>query len=128
MPNYQIPAPGQNAVAEYMASAIPYISSSAVSPGFTNVHDFPLLTSWIQVRNIGLSSSISFGFTPSGTTGSNSVSVPPNSSSSIYSYRLVTLYVTSVSGSTYEVIAGLTGIPIRNSVPLSTLTGTIGAI
>lgn len=128
MPHFQPPPPGQNSVAEYMASTTPFLTASVLLPGVLQEIPFPYVTAWVAVQNVASSGSLQVGFTAQGVTGSNFIPLSQSASTDC-SYRLASIFLYAPSAAcSYEVIAGLTGIPIRNLTPLVSLTGTIGAI
>jgi hypothetical protein len=117
MNNYK---PGVNSVPEYQISAIPWVTESNVSSGVTKF-SFPYVTNFITVRN-NTAATIKFGFTLSGTLGSNNFSLA-TSGSYDGSLRLKEIYVSASQTSGVTILAGLTSI---QSGDLFTLTGSNG--
>lgn len=108
---FNYPASGLNNVAEYMASGLPWVTSSVASTS-PYTYNFPYVTSTIQVQNSG-SMPLRLGFTQNGVNGSNFYVVPSGGSLEL-DVRVITLYVRAESGTTnYSIFAGLTQIPTR---------------
>jgi hypothetical protein len=128
---FQSAPSGLNNVAEYMASPLPWVSSSTVTSGSVWRIDFPYVTSEIQIHNATpADSSVGVAFTLSGARGTNRFLVGTNQAAGssyvgeTFSFRtrVKTLYIIGLTGSsTVSVYAGLTMIPTR-SFPI--LTGS----
>lgn len=118
------PYSGPNSVAEYQASAIPYLSSSTVPTATIVGFSLPFVTKVVQVRNLGGSGELRVGVSASGTLGTNYFSVPVSSSQDLQ-IRTTTLFLYNPGGSTvsYSLLAGLTTIP---SFKFPLLTGSNG--
>ena len=108
-------------VPAYQVSAVPFVTSSAVTT--VNLISFPFVTRFFTVQNTS-SIPLRFGFTELGVKGTNYFVVP---SGRDYTGEIRTdrLFVSSSTGASisYSVIAGLTGVPNRNFL---TITGSNG--
>lgn len=108
-------------VPAYQVSAVPFVTSSAVTT--LNEISFPFVTRFFTIQNMS-SSTLRFGFTQLGVQGTNYFSIPSGSS---YTGEIRTdrLYVSSSTAASisYSIIAGLTGVPTRNFL---TITGSNG--
>lgn len=104
---------GQNNVAEYQASGLPYVTQSVATAGSVSNVQFPFVTNEITVKN-NSDGMLKIAFTSNGLAGSNFFTLPVSGS---YGGRLrvTDLYLSAQAGSvTYEVVAGLTTIPRRD--------------
>ena len=108
-------------VPAYQVSAVPFVTSSAVTT--VNLISFPFVTRFFTVQNTS-SIPLRFGFTELGVKGTNYFVVL---SGSDYTGEIRTdrLFLSSSTGASisYSVIAGLTGVPNRNFL---TITGSNG--
>lgn len=128
---FQYPSPGINDVASYLASPLPWVSSSTLASGSVWRIDFPYITSEVHVHNATPgTSTVGVGFTLSGVQGTNKFLVGTNqgagstNSGETFSFRtkVKTLYIIGITGSsTVSVYAGLTTILTRS---FPTLTGS----
>ena len=108
---FNYPASGLNNVAEYLASGLPWVTSSLATTTPVS-YTFPFVTSTIQVVNSG-SLPLRLGFTSNGIQGTNSYIIPGGADVSL-DVRVITLYVRADTGTTnYSIYAGLTQIPAR---------------
>jgi hypothetical protein len=120
---FQPPGSGLNNTAEYVASPLPWVSSSVVASGSVWRIDFPKVTSEIHVHNATpADSSVGVAFTLSGALGTNRFLIGTNQTSGnsyvgeTFSFRtrVKTLYIVGLTGSsTVSVFAGLTMINPR---------------
>lgn len=100
---------GQQSVAEYMASGLPYATQSAPTSGTPARIEFPFVTKFFTVKNNG-PGTVFVGFTQNGVLGTNRFSVPV-SGSYTGEIRVMDLFLLASSGTgSVEVVAGLTGI------------------
>lgn len=110
---FQYPSSGQNNVAEYQASGLPYVTHSQVTAGTVNQVSFPFVTNVFNVKN-NSNGILRVGFTQNGVLGTNYFSLPV---SGIFEskLRITDLFITAEAGNLdYEVVAGLTSI-VRNN-------------
>ena len=120
---FQPPASGLNNVAEYMASPLPWVSSSVIASGSVWTINFPKVTSEIHVHNATPgASSVGVAFTMSGALGTNRFLVGTNQTAGssyvgeTFSFRarVKTLYIVGLTGSsTVSVYAGMTMVNPR---------------
>lgn len=119
------PTPGYNLAAEYQVPGIPYVSSSIIS-GVVRC-DFPQLTKTLFVRNLVGAGSIRVGFTLNGINAVTTNNYRTLATGEIFNHELrCTQLFVSGSGNTVEILAGLTGIPVRNGIVLSGSNGNVG--
>lgn len=111
---------GLNNVAEYQASAYPWITASTAPSAAPFRIDFPHVTSRLYFTNYS-GTPLKFGFTANGVIGSNYYIILP-SSSQAFDIKTNKLFVMGLGGSpTYSLMAGLTTILPRD---YPTLTGS----
>lgn len=115
------PAMHEGFVPAYQVSAVPFVTSSAVTT--VSEIEFPFVTRFFNIQNTS-SIPLRFGFTELGVKGTNYFVIPSGSN---YEGEIRTdrLFVSSSTGASisYSVIAGLTGVPNRNFL---TITGSNG--
>jgi hypothetical protein len=121
------PVLGEGFVPAYQISGVPYVTSSNVTLGETKEIAFDLVTRFFTVKNTGTTSNvIAVGFTQNGMLPANS-NFFILSGSEAFSGELRTskLFISGSSGATtsFTLVAGLTGIPVKNFV---TVTGSNG--
>lgn len=109
---------GQFSALEYMASGLPYATQSAVTSGTAAKIEFPFVTKFFTIKNNG-AGTLFVGFTENGVEGTNRFSLPP-SGSFTGDIRLKDLWFETDGGTTsFEVVAGLTGILRRDFLNLT---------
>lgn len=117
------PIQGEAYVSAYQISLIPYITSSTVASGAVKSHNFNNVVAFFTVRNKG-SQDLALGFTELGVKGTNRVVLGQNESfNGDFRVKSIFLYGAGTAASSYELVAGLTGIP---STQMQTLTGSLG--
>jgi len=107
--------PGYNYTPAYQTAGLPFLTSSTAAAGTPVYIAFPYVTRTITIGATG--GATTFAFTANGLAGSNKYTVTSGQSVT-FEFRVKEMWVT---GSTFSVAAGLTGIPTA-SVP--TLTGS----
>jgi len=127
---FEYPRSGNNNVAEYMASGMPWVTSSNVATVPYEIR-FPMVTSNITVHNNApdLAGNLRVGYSANGVTGSNFFLLEPQMTISM-NVRSKSLFLMSSSGSiTFSVHAALTMIDSRGFPALSgsAIYGTAGA-
>jgi hypothetical protein len=117
---FQPPGGSQNNAAEYMASALPFVTSSTISAAQTYMIGFPNDTKFISVKNNSTGSEqLRVGFTANGVAGSNYLPLLAGESFSA-DYRLTAVFLYGGAGTvSFTVAAGLTGID-ASRVPVLT--------
>lgn len=108
---------GLNNVGSFQVSGMPYASSSVTlaGPEATRI-TFPYVTSWVKIINTHGSNNIVVSFSSaSAPAGSNyQFTILNQTSTEPLPWKITELYVTgSATGTTFDVIAGLTNIPIE---------------
>lgn len=125
---FQYPSSGQNNVAEYQASGLPFVTHSQVVAGTVNQVSFPFVTNFISVKN-NTDGILRVGFTQNGVLGSNYFSLPVSGSFE-GRIRVTDLFIAAEAGTLqYEVLAGLTSV-VRNNFFILTgsYTGFSGSL
>ena len=119
--NNALPSPGS--YAEYMVSAVPWLTASTVLASTTVRQSFDYVASTISVRNkmTGSADQLAVGFTSNGVEKSNRVVLAGGESFSA-DFRFKDFFLRALSGSiNYELVVGLTTI---SSTMFPTLTGS----
>jgi hypothetical protein len=116
----QYPSPGWNHTPAYQTSGLPFLTSSTAAAGMPVYIQFPYVTRTITVGATG--GATTFAFTANGLAGTNKYTVPSNQSVT-FEFRVKEMWVT---GSTFCIAAGLTGIP-TTTVPTLTSSHTFDA-
>lgn len=118
---YQQPSSGPNNTAEYMASGLPFVSSTISSVTPLKI-DFPYVTSELYLKVSGSTGeSIRVGFTQAGIQGNNYF-VVDSGASFPFRIRCKTLFIRSNNGTpSYSLMAAMTMVPNRS---FPTLTGS----
>jgi hypothetical protein len=114
------PRPGHNSAAEYMLSAIPWVTSSTVNG--VQRYDFPQVTKSLVLKHNG-GANIKVAFTRAGLT-TNYFEMSPGEAYAD-DLRVTRLFV-SGSSSSVSVIAGLTTIDSRGILILTASNGIEG--
>ncbi len=119
------PVLGEGYVPAYQIAAVPFVTASQVALGEVDKIDFPTVTRFITVKNFTASTAIAVGFTQNGLKPANANFVTLSGSDSFSGeFRTSTLFVSGALGTaSYQVIAGLTNIPVKNFL---TVTGSNG--
>jgi hypothetical protein len=123
--SFNPPYVGEGCVAAYQLSGIPWVTSSTVALGDIQEHVFPLVTRFFTVQNKTSGSVLAVGFTRNGLL--------PVSGNFLYlsgaeefssELKVDRLFLSGAAGNPqYTLLAGLTGIPLRN---FSTVTASSG--
>jgi len=114
------PQGGIGYAAEFQSAALPWITSSiAPTQGSPARWDFPYVTRFINVVNLG-TGTMSIGATWSGVANTNNKVFIPVNSSLTFEWRVSSIFVQGESGNPqYSLAVGLTTIPSRNMPQLS---------
>jgi hypothetical protein len=107
--------PGVNSTAEYIVSGLPFVSSSAFNATTTYEMEFPAMTQWFYVENLG-NAAIDLGFTAAGVAASNKWTIAATTTSPKFEVRTKSVFLVGTNLKTYQVVAGLTQVP-SGSVP-----------
>ncbi len=120
------PSSDEHFVPAYQISALPFLSSSIISLGEIQRHDFPFVTIFIDVANKGFVATdrIAVAFTRNGFSTGNFVTLEQGDTIH-HDVRCGSLYISCSAGTAvdYQIFCGLTTIPVRNFL---TLTGSNG--
>lgn len=116
----QWPQPGYNHTPAYQTSGLPFLTSSTAAAGSPVYIAFPYVTRDITIGATG--GATTFAFTANGLAGTNKYTVASGQSVT-FEFRVKEMWVT---GSTFCVAAGLTGIPTA-SIPTLTSSHTFAA-
>jgi len=119
------PVLGEGYVPAYQISAVPFVTASQVTLGQTKQIDFPTVTRFITIKNFTASTAIAVSFTQNGLKPANANFITLSGSDSFSGeIRTSALFVSGAVGTaSYQVIAGLTNIPVKNFL---TVTGSNG--
>ena len=135
MSNFKYTA-GLNNVGSYQVSSAPFLTASSTL-GDANAAavkiSFPYVTNWVQIRNTDGTNTLLVALSEEQCVGSgkNNLTLSTSTSTDIYKWKITELYFTgSATGTTFEVVAGLTNIPVErvnNIAPSgSNWSGSIG--
>jgi hypothetical protein len=113
---------GINNTAEYMASGLPWVTSSILSTAVVRI-DFPYVTNNIYLHATGaLGASARLAFTRNGFNTGNYVDIASNEGWVSFNVRTNTVYLRASAGTVpYSLFAGLTTI---NHTSFPVLTGS----
>lgn len=119
------PVLGEGYVPAYQISAVPFVTASQVALGQVKQIEFPTVTRFITVKNFTASTAIAVGFTQNGLKPANANFITLSGSDSFSGeFRTSTLFISGAFGTaSYQVIAGLTSVPVKNFL---TVTGSNG--
>lgn len=122
------PSSGEYNVAAYQMSAMPYVTSSVINVGEIHRYEFPYVTRFVGVHNRGtaLSDAIAVGFTDNGIKATVGNFITLDKGDNIDKEIRTTVLLVSCSSGTnvsYQLLCGLTNIPSRNFLPLSSSNG-----
>jgi hypothetical protein len=120
------PFVGENYTPAYQISAVPFVTSSAVTLGQIKEINFNLVSRFLEIKNTGIAGSVlSVAFTENGLKTANSNYLYLSSSESFKAeIRTDRIFLSGSAGSpSYTVVAGLTYVPVKNFL---TLTGSNG--
>jgi|LakMenE18May11ns_1017448.scaffolds.fasta_scaffold9922643_3 hypothetical protein len=124
------PYTGEGFVPAYQISAVPFVTSSAVSLGQVKQINFNFVTRFFEIKNMSPSANVlTFGFTSTGLG-----SAPSNffklSGSQSYSGEIRTdrLFISGAVGASteFQILAGLTSVPARNFLVITSSNGYTG--
>jgi hypothetical protein len=124
------PQNGEYNISSYQMSALPYVTSSVIGSGEIHRYEFPYVTRFIDVVNRGGSASdkIALGFTENGMTKTNNFVILDQGASVNEEIRTTTLFISCSKGTSvdYQIFCGLTNIPSKNFLILSSSNGHFG--
>lgn len=127
--SFNYPSVDEYYISAYQMSAMPFVTSSFISLGEVHRYEFPFVTRFIDVCNLGEgpTDAIAVGFTENGVLKTrNYVTLKVNSSVN-KEVRTTRLIVSCSAGTNveYQLLCGLTMIPAKNFL---TLTGSNGHV
>lgn len=112
-----------------MISGLPYLTSSTPTPSGVSKIEFPMVTSWLLVRNHTAGTIMRFGFTQAAMTPGNQHQFPLDADEQFQAnVRVKDLWVSATLGTPqFTVMAGLTSV-LRHNFPVltSSLTTSLG--
>lgn len=126
------PKPHHGMVAEYQASGIPFVTSSASGEAATTPIQikFPYVTRWVQVFNTDTNGDLRVGFTQNGVNASptkNCVVLNKLLSTVRWEIKCTSIWLRNDTlNSTFSVIAGLTNVPSGDFFLMSGSNGVAG--
>jgi len=120
------PVLGEGYVPAYQISAIPYVTSSNITLGQIKEFDLGFVTRFFTVKNKTAGSTLAVAFTQRGleTSVSNYFTVG-GSESFAGEFRTGAIFLSGSAGASidFELVVGLTNIPVKNFL---TITGSNG--
>jgi hypothetical protein len=120
MASSQPAGPGLNMVSEYMASGLPYVSSSVLTTAASKL-DIPYTTNELYFHAIG--GTLRVGFTLNGVNGTNFFRVSPTDGNFTFRIRCKEVYVRAETGTvSMSFMAAMTQIDNKHC---PTLTGSM---
>jgi hypothetical protein len=122
------PYMGEGYTPAYQISATPFVTSSVVNLGQTVGIEFGNIANFVVIKNTLAGSVLSVGFTENGlkTTNANYFNLAGNESFSA-NFRVDRIFLSGSTGNpTYTVVAGLTGIPMNQLLPVTASNGYRG--
>lgn len=122
------PYMGEGYAPAYQISATPFVTSSVVNLGQTVGIEFGNIANFVVIKNTLAGSVLSVGFTENGlkTTNANYFNLAGNESFSA-NFRVDRIFLSGSTGNpTYTVVAGLTGIPMNQLLPVTASNGYRG--
>lgn len=106
------PTPGVLSAAEFSVSTLPWVTSSVFNTPIVR-YDFPQVSQFVCVKNTTSSSAyLTMGFTQRGLSVGNCIPIEPSGSFSA-DFRVTSVFLSGTLGSSFVVVAGMTGIPAR---------------
>jgi len=124
------PQNGEYNISSYQMSALPYVTSSVINVGEIRRYDFPYVTRFIDVVNRGVMATdkIAVGFTENGLTKSGNFVTLDQGASVNEEIRTTVLFISCSAGTNvdYQIFCGLTTIPVKNFLTLSSSNGHEG--
>ena len=120
------PVLGEGFVPAYQISAIPYVTSSNIVLGEIKEFDFDFVTRFFTVKNKSAGSNLAIGFTQRGLSNTvNNYFTVGGGESYTGEFRASKLFLSGSSGASidFELVTGLTNIPVKNFL---TITGSNG--
>ena len=114
---FQTSPPGANLVNEYLASSIPFLTSSSFLSASSAIEiSFPYVASFVNVYNSSPTGSLAVAFAAPGINTSAHFDVAPGTSES-FPVRCTSVFLGASAGAaqSYSLAAGLTGIQVRDN-------------
>ena len=127
--NYPVPSEGY--VPSYQLSATPFVTSSMIAPGEIHTIEFPYVTRFFNIQNVSPSGSdeVAVAFTLRGLDPvlSNFFTVGQGVAFRD-EIKITHLFISCSSGTsaTYQVVAGLTNIPVHQFLLVTASNGHAG--
>ena len=116
------PRSGGGFVPEFQVAPAPWLTQSAIPVSTTTVgYQFTTIARHFRILNHD-SGSINVGFSSLGTTGTNKFLVPTSGTLEL-DCRFTSLFIKGVTGQTYSLFVGLTGIGVEH---IAAVTGSNG--
>jgi hypothetical protein len=122
------PYMGEGYAPAYQISATPFVTSSDVNLGQTVGIEFGNIANFVIIKNTLAGSVLSVAFTENGLKSSNSNFFTLSGDESFSAnFRVDRVFLSgSLGNPTYTVIAGLTGIPMNQLLPVTASNGYRG--
>lgn len=125
------PSNGEYFAPAYQVSALPYLTSSIISSGEIQRHEFPFVTKFINISNRGANAAdkICLAFTQRGFDPAVGNYITLDQGDTVHHDIRSTVFYVSCSYGTrvdYQLFCGLTTIPAKNFLPLTGSNGHPG--
>ena len=128
--SYNYPTMGEHYTPAYQLSALPFVTSSVISLGQVHRYDFPYVTRFIDVSNLGAGATdaIAIGFTENGILRTKNYVTLKSGKTINEEVRTTSLFVSCSVGTNvdYQLFCGITTIPARNFLVLTGSNGHPG--
>lgn len=120
------PVLGEGYVPAYQISAVPFLTASNITLGQVKEYDFDFVTRFFTVKNKTAGATLAVAFTQRGLASGVSNYFTVNGGESYTGeFRTSSLFLSGSAGATldFELVVGLTNIPVKNFL---TITGSNG--
>jgi hypothetical protein len=122
------PVLGEGYVPAYQISPVPYVTSSQVTLGEIKEYSFPTVARTFSIKNNTSGTTIAVGFTRNGLTSVNSNFFSLSGGESYAGeYRTSAIFISGSTGTaSFQMLVGLTDIPVKNFLEVTGSNGYTG--
>jgi hypothetical protein len=122
------PVLGEGFVPAYQISPVPFLTSSQVTLGEIKRYSFPTVARTLSIKNNTAGTTIAVGFTNNGLSSTNANFFTLSGSESFAGeYRTSEIFISGSSGTaSFQLIVGLTDIPVKNFLVVTGSNGYTG--